>query len=253
MRHLLIIPLLTFALCNPHSAQLPAGIPSDKAAAATHKVPKWQPGAVLADADVASVGAEHFFSSEPISDAVFQRMRKGGSYPANCTIPRSSLRYLKLLHVNYNGETVCGEMVCNEAIANKLYSIFLELYRQRYPIERMELIDNYNADDETSMRHNNTSCFCYRTVKGTKTLSKHSRGMAIDINPLHNPCVKRDGSGRITKLQPNTDVARRYAVRTDAKPHMITTKDPCYALFLKHGFKWGGAWRTVKDYQHFEF
>jgi hypothetical protein len=23
-------------------------------------------------------------------------------------------------------------------------------------------------------------------------------------------------------------------------------------LFIQHGFKWGGNWRTVKDYQHFE-
>jgi hypothetical protein len=27
----------------------------------------------------------------------------------------------------------------------------------------------------------------------------------------------------------------------------------CYKLFIKHGFSWGGAWRTMKDYQHFEF
>ncbi|MBQ9285740.1 MAG: M15 family metallopeptidase, partial [Bacteroidaceae bacterium] len=25
-----------------------------------------------------------------------------------------------------------------------------------------------------------------------------------------------------------------------------------YRLFIQHGFRWGGAWRSVKDYQHFE-
>ena len=35
--------------------------------------------------------------------------------------------------------------------------------------------------------------------------------------------------------------------------YKINKGDLCYRLFIKHGFIWGGSWRTVKDYQHFEY
>lgn len=212
----------------------------------------WQPGTVVSEQDIQRHGVGHYFGIDSISDGVMDRMKQGGSYPSGCRVPRSDLRYLRLLHVDYEGRTVCGEMVCNRLIAQDLVEIFRELYRQRYPIERMVLIDNYGADDETSMRHNNTSAFCYRTVNGSKTLSRHAMGMAVDVNTLHNPCVRLDAHGRITKLQPNTPEAREYAKRTPKRAHMIDRKDLCYRLFVQHGFRWGGAWRTVKDYQHFE-
>lgn len=67
--------------------------------------------------------------------------------------------------------------------------IFHELYLAEYPIERIRLIDEYDGDDTVSMEDNNTSCFNYRVVDGTSSLSKHAYGMAIDINPLYNPYV----------------------------------------------------------------
>lgn len=61
----------------------------------------------------------------------------------------------------------------------------------------MTLIDNYDADDERSMTANNTSAFCYRTVAGSTKLSTHSRGLAVDINPLYNPYVKSKTDGTL--------------------------------------------------------
>ena len=188
------------------------------------------------------------FTIDTISDAVFQRMQ-GKSYKENCTVPRSELRYLRLSHYDFQGKAQIGELICNKQIANDLKEIFQELYRQKYPIERMQLIDDYDADDERSMQANNTSCFNFRAIAGTKKLSKHSLGMAIDINPLYNPCVKvnKDGS---TSIQPKT--GRRYANRQRQWPYKIDKNDLCYRLFISHGFQWGGSWRSVKDYQHFE-
>ena len=193
-----------------------------------------------------------FFSISDIDDTVFARMKKGGSYPKECKIRRTDLRYLQVLHINFKGETKVGELVCNKAIADDMLAIFQKLYESRYPIARMMLIDEYNADDEASMRDNNTSCFCYRTVSGSTRLSAHSQGMAIDINPLQNPCVRTNKEGRLTSIQPYTKEARQYIIRNSGKAHIITRDDLCYKLFIKHGFTWGGAWRSVKDYQHFE-
>ncbi|MBQ8713244.1 MAG: M15 family metallopeptidase [Prevotella sp.] len=188
------------------------------------------------------------FSVDTISDAVFQRMW-GKSYKKNCTVARSELRYLRLSHYDGQGREHIGEMVCNKKIANDIKDIFQELYKHRYPIGRMQLIDDYDADDERSMQDNNTSCFNYRAVAGTNKLSKHSQGLAIDINPLYNPCVRRRKDGSVL-IQPST--AHRYANRSKKLPCTIDKEDLCYQLFIKHGFTWGGSWRTVKDYQHFE-
>lgn len=188
------------------------------------------------------------FTSSVIPDSVFQRMQ-GRSYPRDCSVPRSELRYLRLSHVDAQGREHVGEMVCNKAIAQDLLDIFRELYRQRYPIERIRLIDDYEAVDEQSMRHNNTSSFCFRRVSGTQKLSKHARGMAVDINTLYNPYVRKGRDGRRI-VEPAT--AAPYADRSRSFPYKIVKGDLLHRLFLQHGFTWGGSWRTMKDWQHFE-
>lgn len=185
------------------------------------------------------------FQQMEIPDTVWQRMQ-GKSYPEGCPVKRSELRYLRLTYCGVDGKDRVGEMVCNKSVASKFVEIFRELHRQHYVIERMQLIDDYDADDVRSMEANNTSCFCYRAVTGGKTVSKHGRGLAIDINPLYNPYVKGN------KVSPPS--GRRYAFQREKSkfPMKITLQDACYKLFVKHGFKWGGAWRSCKDYQHFE-
>ena len=46
--------------------------------------------------------------------------------------------------------------------------------------------------------------------------------------------------------------ASAYADRSKDFPHKIDKNDLCYRLFREHGFHWGGTWRSVQDYQHFE-
>ena len=189
------------------------------------------------------------FSSEPIPDAVWQKMQ-GKSYVSNPYISRKDLRYLRVLHWDYDDQPHQGELVCNRLIADKLLAIFRELYQAHYPIQRIRLADEYDANDELQMRDNNTSCFCYRNVSGSKNLSKHARGLAIDINPLYNPYIRyrKDGSQIIEPAN-----AKPYANRSKQYRYKIEKGDLCHQLFLKYGFTWGGSWRTMKDYQHFEY
>ena len=198
-----------------------------------------------------TIGAQgQVFTSQTIPDSVWTTMQ-GRTWHDNPYINRSDLRYLRISHYDLEGRIHVGELICNKLIAQKLLAIFRELYRAHYPIQQMRLPDNYGADDERQMRANNTSCFCYRNVSGSKKLSKHARGLAIDINPLYNPYIrysKKDGSQIV---EPAT--GKPYVDRKADFPYKITTNDLCYKLFIKHGFSWGGAWRTMKDYQHFEF
>lgn len=188
-----------------------------------------------------------FFRCEGVSDSVFARIQ-GKSFKDDCTTPRDDLRYLRVLHYNKVGEVLEGELVCHKSIADDLLSIFHELYKARYPIERMVLIDEYDADDEASMRANNSSAFNFRFISGTRRLSRHAQGMAIDINPLYNPYI-RQRNGR-TLVSPSG--AEAYTDRTKDFPYKIVKGDLCYRLFKKYGFTWGGDWKNSKDYQHFE-
>lgn len=156
---------------------------------------------------------------------------------------------LSVQHVDFQGRTQQGTIICNKLISNDLRQIFTELFRKHYPIERIRPISEYGDDDERSMQANNTSCYCYRPIAGSKKLSKHAQGLAIDINPLYNPCVRRRKDGTLI-IQPST--ARPYTDRTRSFNYKITKSDLCYRLFIQHGFRWGGNWRTLKDYQHFE-
>lgn len=210
---------------------------------------EWRAGSTVTASDVQAFGIEKCFMAEEIPDKVWQRMQ-GKSFTANPHIGRKDLRHIRVLHWDTDKKIHIGEMVCNKRIAKDLVDIFRQLYDAHYPIQRMVLPDEYDADDERQMRANNTSCFCYRKVAGSKSLSKHALGLAVDLNTLYNPCVKKRKDGTLS-VQPAT--AGNYCDRNGNFPYKIDRNDLAYKLFVKHGFTWGGAWKSSKDYQHFEY
>lgn len=188
------------------------------------------------------------FFAAAVDDALLGRIL-GKSYVENENIALSELSYLKMLHYGLDGNTYVGEMIVNQKIEAEVLEIFQTLYEHQYPIERMTLIDEYDADDEASMDDNNTSAFNYRTIAGSGKLSNHSYGMAIDLNPKYNPYVKENADGSVV-CQPKSGM--EYADRTKEFPYKIDRDDLAYQLFVQAGFAWGGDFRSVKDYQHFE-
>ena len=189
---------------------------------------------------------EAFYISK-IPDDIFEKMQ-GKSYKADCTVPREDLRYLHVLHMGFDGQTKEGELVVNKAIAEDVLAIFRQLYEAEYPIEKVRLVDEYDADDEASMSDNNSSAFNFRFISHTTTISKHGLGMAVDINTLYNPYVKTVNG----KLSIEPANAEAYVDRSGDFPHKIDHDDLCYKLFTRYGFTWGGDWTHSKDYQHFE-
>ena len=221
---------------------------SDDVEAGRQILAAWIVGRRVSYGAVRKYGMEKCFSAESVDSRIRERMY-GRSYKAECTIAWADLRYLRLLHYDAGGHIVLGEMVCHKDVAADLVQIFRALFDARYPIERMRLIDDYDADDARSMSHNNTTCFNYRVVAGSKKLSNHSRGKAVDLNPLYNPYVRRRADGT---LLVNPESGRRYADRSRPFAYKIDRNDLAYRLFTKHGFVWGGGWKSLKDYQHFE-
>lgn len=213
-----------------------------------------QPGDVITGV-AAGDDVSGYFTSESIAagDAIYSRIY-GKSYRENDYVSLDDLRYLTLLHYNFNHEVQVGEMITHKNIANKVIAIFEELFQAEYEIQSIYLIDNYwtgDADttDSASIEENNTSCFNYREVTGGGSLSKHAYGCAIDINPQQNPYVWYASDGTLTWSHAN---ANDYIDRTSGQAHMIVSGDICCTTFEKYGFSWGGYWSNPIDYQHFE-
>lgn len=188
------------------------------------------------------------FTISQISDELFSSKLYDRSYKIDCTVPRSHLRVVKVLHKTMDGKTKKGVLIVNKAIAQDIKEIFEQLYLNNYPIEKIRLVDEYDANDESSMTDNNTSSFNFRFISNTNRVSKHGLGLAVDINPLYNPYVFYVNK----KIHVEPVAGATYADRSKKFPYKIDKKDLAYKLFKKRGFIWGGEFSKRKDYQHFE-
>lgn len=167
----------------------------------------------------------------------------GASWREGCPVAPSALSRVTLTHFGYDGAVRQGDLIVAAEWAEALTSVFLTLFEAGFPIERIEPVSAYGADDDASMAANNTSAFNCRTVAGTSRWSEHAYGRAIDINPLVNPFV----SG--SQVEPPGGEA--YLDRDPSVPGLIVDGDIVVEAFASIGWEWGGHWESVKDYQHF--
>ncbi len=217
----------------------------------------YKAGDVIQETEIDSSNLLKYFTASTINvgDAVYNRIN-GKTYVENPNIALSDLRYLKMLHYNFDGNVQVGEMIVNKSIADSTLAAFYSLYLSKYPIKQMHLADDFwygnsSLTDDVCMLVDNTSCFNYRVIQGTTKISKHSLGLAIDINPHENPYAKVLSDGSLSMFKPEL-YADGYLVNRESKPYAITTADIAYKVFTANGFVWGGNWNSVKDYQHFE-
>ena len=101
-----------------------------------------QAGTVVDRAQVDPGMLDQYFVANEISDDIFQFIY-GMSFVDNESIAREQLRYLKVLHFNYNHEVQVGELIVNVNIAEDVRNIFRELYEQEYEIQSMLLVDRF--------------------------------------------------------------------------------------------------------------
>jgi hypothetical protein len=140
-----------------------------------------------------------------------------------------------------------GEIMVMAAVAPQVKALFDELFKRRFPLARARLMEHYQGNDDASMADNNTSAFNDRPITGGGAVSLHAYGLAIDINPLQNPYVRRDAQGRLAYSPPAGHAfGERIAGRAGSSEQVVE-------LFARHGFlTWGGDWKKPIDYQHFQ-
>jgi hypothetical protein len=156
------------------------------------------------------------------------------------------LRRVEVNHLGVDRRTHRGELIVHRDVVAEVAAILGQLYELGYPIAKMRNVAEYpGAQDELSMRDNNTSAFNCRPLPGSNAPSMHAYGRAIDVNPLINPYIDSDGN-----IEPTT--AGPYLDRTRTDPGMLHAGDAAVRAFTDRDWRWGGSWRSPKDYQHFE-
>ena len=184
----------------------------------------------------------------PIPDDIWASMQ-GVSWHSNMPCPkREALRLVQIPYVSFEGELKSGPLIVDASLADDVLKIFTEIAANAsYRVERVQLIDAYGGNDFKSIEANNTSAFNCRLATGAKTMSAHARGRAIDLNPLINPYVDKTGTSHKKSLG---FVTRQQRAKSDAAG-MIKVDGIVVKTFKKYGWKWGGEWNSIKDYQHF--
>ena len=173
---------------------------------------------------------------------------KGATWRPGCPVPLDALVVVELRHHGLDGATHGGALVVHQDIGENVARVFEHLYEQGFVIEQVRPIRLFGGDDDASMAANNTSAFNCRQKASLRGFSTHSYGRAIDVNPLWNPYV-RTKNGKQKVLPP---AGKAFVGRTDDVGRIRHPSDVT-RIFSLFGFQWGGRWRSVKDYQHFEW
>jgi hypothetical protein len=173
----------------------------------------------------------------------------GRNWTPACPVPLEDLRLVEVSYWNFDGEVKTGPLVLNERVASDVLWVFRRLFRAHFPIEEIKLAAKdrpVRPEDywDKSRRSVTASFNCRLATGSTSTLSQHSYGWAIDINPLQNPYVRNDG----TVLRA---IALPFRNRSLHRKGMIHEGDVVVRSFARIGWEWGGHWHTLKDYMHF--
>jgi hypothetical protein len=196
-----------------------------------------------------SLFAEFKSTVAHIDSTIKHRMVKGNSWRKGCPVPLKNLCYLRLKYRDFNGQDRVGELIVHENVAVEVKKIFEELYEINYPIRKMKLVSDYKGSDWQSIEADNTSAFNCRNATGSTKWSKHSYGKAIDLNSIENPYISR--SGHIAHKASHKYRKRIHKNNSPADKAVLLKHDKVVKIFKKYGWKWGGDWSGVKDYQHF--
>lgn len=171
------------------------------------------------------------------------RERMGTSWSQDCPVALTDLRYLTVSFVGFDDRLHTGELVVAARVAQDVVGVFRRLFEARFPIEEMRLPTTADLEAAPTGDGNNTAAYVCRAARGSTRWSAHALGLAVDVNPFHNPLVRRD------LVVP--ELAGAYTERGEVRAGMHLSDGPAVHAFADIGWAWGGTWRSSKDYMHF--
>ncbi|WP_290858555.1 M15 family metallopeptidase [Hamadaea sp.] len=165
------------------------------------------------------------------------------SWTKDCPVTAADLRYLTVSFRGFDGHAHTGELLANSRVADDLVTVFKRLFAAGFPIERMRISSTEELNAAPTGDGNTTEAFACRPVRGQTGWSQHAYGLAVDLDPFQNPYHK----GEVVL----PELATAYLDRADARPGMVRPAGPAVRAFAAIGWKWGGDYRSLKDYMHF--
>lgn len=185
-------------------------------------------------------GEEFEFSIGPVPEEVVVR----SSWREECPVALGDLTYLTMSFWGFDEMAHTGEMIVNSRYAQEVVEVFFRLHESRFPIEEMRVQTRAEMDAHPTGDGNVTGSFeCRPAVGRSAGWSMHAYGLAVDINPFHNPYTR----GEV--IAP--ELAGAYLDRGNQRPGMIFEADVAVNGFDDMGWGWGGRWETAKDWMHF--
>ncbi len=160
-----------------------------------------------------------------------------------CPVGVDDLRYVTATFWGFDQRAHTGEVLVNARYADELVEVLEAMFEARFPIEEMRITRTDELDLPPTGDGNVTTAFVCRPAVGSSNWSQHAYGLAIDINPFHNPYVKRD------LVIP--ELASAYVDRSEVRPGMILAGDVVTDAFAAIGWGWGGEWNSLVDTMHF--
>src|SRR4051794_24961797 len=185
------------------------------------------------------------FSAARLGPATRRRVN-GSSWHPGCPVGLDDLRLLRVGYFGFDGRDHVGRLIVAASSVPAMRRAFGTLFRARFPIRRMRLVDDYGASDFRSIEADNTSAFNCRTATGSTRFSEHAFGRAVDVNPIENPYVYTNGTTTHRASRPFLDRSRH-------RPGMSFPGGVLVRAFAAAGWRWGGNGRppSATDYQHF--
>lgn len=181
-----------------------------------------------------------FFSSiGPLEGEPLER----STWKPECPVNPEQLSYVTVSFWGFDGLPHTGELIVAADQAEAIVGVFEKLHDERFPMEEMRIVRPSDLSGLPTGDTNNTATFACRAVTGGSRFSEHAYGLAIDINPFHNP-YERNGV-----VLP--ELATSYLDRDQTLEGMILRDDLVVAAFAEIGWEWGGNWQSLKDFQHF--
>jgi hypothetical protein len=153
------------------------------------------------------------------------------------------LSYISVSHWGFDQRFHTGEMIVNAGFDEEMVGVFRKLHDARFPIEQMRVVTQADVDAHPTGDWNETTSFVCRPAVGAGSWSRHAYGLAVDINPFHNPYLKGD------LVLP--ELATYYTDRGLGEAGMIVAADVAVEAFADIGWTWGGDWSSLKDWMHF--
>lgn len=180
-----------------------------------------------------------------VPPAQWDRMKETGMVRPGCPVQeRDELRRVELDFYDFSGDLQRGYLVVRKDVAESVSRIFTRLLEEKFPIRRMEGVENYGGDVKASLEADNTSAYnCRRLdqINAPPMDSPHANGRAVDINPRENPWMDL----RCDCWVPGPENSDRFD-----GPGKILLGGVVWRAFRDEGWIWQNI--SVADYMHFD-